>query len=251
MSLIQTPAILLRTFPYSETSQILRFFSERLGVVAVMARGVRRAASRKGGNLVTFSEGALTIYHRESRELQTFREFSSTRVRSSLATDPVRLAGASVLGELVLAHAGEEENPELFNLLSSGLDAVDREGKEDLLPRILAELWGLVGELGYEPLLEACLRCGRALAGAEMSRFDLAGGGVHCLGCGAETRGPRLGPRAREQLSTLLHRELPQELIRPRAHLRLASDFITYHISGGTPLRSVEVLASLLAGTHA
>jgi recombinational DNA repair protein (RecF pathway) len=201
--------------------------------------------------LVTFSEGVLTIYHRERRELQTFREFGATRARTSLATDPVRLAGASVLGELVLANAGEEENPGLYYLLSSGLDAVDGEGKESLLPRILAELWGLVGELGYEPSLEACVRCERPLSGGEMSRFDFSAGGVHCMNCGAETKGPRLGPRAREQLLTLLHREVPQQLLRPRAHLRLASDFITYHISGGTPLRSVEVLASLLADTHA
>jgi hypothetical protein len=31
----------------------------------------------------------------------------------------------------------------------------------------------------------------------------------------------------------------------------LASDFITYHISGGTPLKSMEILAALTADTDA
>jgi hypothetical protein len=49
----------------------------------------------------------------------------------------------------------------------------------------------------------------------------------------------------------LLDGEAPEELIRPKAHLRLASDFITYHVSGGNPLRSLTVLTALTPKTDA
>jgi len=39
---------------------------------------------------------------------------------------------------------------------------------------------------------------------------------------------------------------LEERLTRPFAHLRLAGDFITYHLSGGRPLRSMEVLEKLI-----
>ena len=40
--------------------------------------------------------------------------------------------------------------------------------------------------------------------------------------------------------------EAPQSLLRPRAHLQLLSDFVTYHVSGSQPLGSFSFLARLL-----
>lgn len=251
MALVQTPAILLRSYPFSETSRTLRFYSLHLGVVGVMARGVRKSASKHGGGLLTFTEGTLTAYVRANRDLQTFKDFSDTRTRPALSSSPIRLAGASVLGELTLAHAGQDENPPLFHTLSVALDRVSSEGLETLFARILAEVWGLVAELGYRPSVGVCVECGRELDGQEMSRFDFPAGGVRCLTCAGDASGPRLGPRARGQLLALVRRHLPADLARPRAHLRLVSDFITYHISGGTPLKSLEILAALTADTDA
>ena len=39
---------------------------------------------------------------------------------------------------------------------------------------------------------------------------------------------------------------LPDALGRPRAHLQLLSDFITYHVSGTRPLDSFAFLAQML-----
>jgi hypothetical protein len=72
--------------------------------------------------------------------------------------------------------------------------------------------------------------------------------------CSLWGRGP--GPQARPPSPApagfaLLSGRLQEELLRPRAHLRLASDFITYHISGGEPLRSMAVLYTLIPAHHA
>ena len=61
MSLVSTPAILLRSFPYSETSTVLKFYSLELGVTGVMAKGARRSQSKGRSALATFSEGVLTV----------------------------------------------------------------------------------------------------------------------------------------------------------------------------------------------
>ena len=216
-----------------------------------MAKGVRKAGGRHGGPLSTFAEGTLTFYHREGRDLQTFKEFSPKPLRNGLSRDPLRLAGASVLGELVLQHAGGDGNPVLFQKLSLGLDEVESTSKGVFLQTLLLEMWGLVGELGYAPELGGCVVCGRGLKDEELGHFDFASGGIRCPDCQEGSHGPRLGPKARRQLLGLLQGSLSEAIIRPRAHLRLVSDFITYHISGGTPLRSMDVLATLIPTDHA
>ena len=74
MSLVKTRAILFRSHAYSESSRVLRFYTERLGLVGVMAKGVRRQASKGRGALATFGEGVAVISYRPTRDLQTLRE---------------------------------------------------------------------------------------------------------------------------------------------------------------------------------
>lgn len=250
MSVVTTRSILLRAHPYSETSQVLRFYTRELGVLAVLAKGVRKTGGRHGGSLSTLTEGDLTVHFRDSRELQTFRDFSPVNARRGLAMTPERFAGAAVLGELVLQHAGSEGNPSLYSCLARGLDNLEKVDPDGLLTVLLLEVWALIGELGYTPSVRRCVVCGSELGAKEMGRFDFPEGGIRCPRCLIQTRGPRLGPRAREQLASLLERSLEGELIRPRAHLRLASDFITYHVSGGIPLRSMGVLEKLIPKDH-
>lgn len=247
MGIVTTRAVLLRSFPYSETSRVLRFYTDALGTVGVMAKGLRAGGGRRGTSLESFTEGGLTIYVRPIRELQTLREFAPTRVRRKLAADLRRFGGGAVLGELVLKHAGEEANPRLFDVLSRALDRLCEVPAESVLPALLQEGWRLVSTLGYRPQVERCLECGVSPTD-ELVRFDLAGGGIRCGRCAPDPAGPRLGPRARAQLSALLDQSgpAPPTLERPVVHLRLLSDFVTYHLSGGRPLASFEVLTGLL-----
>jgi len=246
VALLSTPAVLLRAYPYSETSQILKFFTESNGVVSAIARGVRKAGGKRGGGLSTFAEGTLNVHVRENRELQTFGDFSPWNVRRGLGKDPVRLAGASILGELILQHAESEGSPQLYAVLGLGLDAMEREDPDSVIPLLLVHLWSLVRGLGFAPLVDECVACGRPFGAEEMARFDFGAGGLRCSICPDEVQGPRLGPLARAHLKSFLEGERPPDLVRPKTHLRLASDFITYHISGGTPLRSMAILVNLI-----
>ena len=251
MSVLSTPAILLRSFPYSESSTVLKFYSLELGVTSVMARGARSSQSRGRTALATFSEGTLTLFVKPGRDLQTFKDFAPTNPRRELAGDVVRFAGASVLGELVLRVAGEERSPDLYSRLAGSLDRLSASGAGDPVADFLAEAWGLVDALGYRPELSSCTVCGRGLDADEMSRFDFAAGGVRCSLCAEGAGGPRLGAGARAQLDALLDGQVPADLSHVRAHVKLLGDFVTYHVSDGRPLQSLAFLTDLLPPAHA
>lgn len=246
MAVVSTPAIPLRRFPYGETSLILRFYSRDLGVVGVMAKGARKRSSRGSGIPETFTLGVLTVYVKETRGLQTMKDFAPEKPRRGMGRDVLRFAGASVLGDVVLRHAGEEASPALFARLDGALDRIGEAERARLLGRILAEGWGLVGALGYRPVLEVCVSCGEALEEDAMGRFDFGAGGIRCPRCSGDGGGPRVGTTARDQLRGLLDGRIVADLRRPRAHVRLLSDFVTYHVSGARPLDSFRVLLDLV-----
>src|SRR5580765_3758847 len=102
MSLVTTPAVVLRTYRYSETSKIVRLATRDLGVQSAIAKGVLRKRSPFGAALETLSEGVAQLYHRETRELQTLAAFDVISLRRDLAVDLGRFAGAAVLAEVML-----------------------------------------------------------------------------------------------------------------------------------------------------
>ena len=242
MPKVATPAILLRAHPYSESSRVLRLYTRELGLLAVMAKGIRRGTSGGLGEPGTFGEGLAVIAVRESRELQSLVEFASTKARFGLAGDFRRLAGASVAAELVLRHAGQEPHTELFGALSAGLDRLERCTADEVTGEALALGWRMVRAFGYPPELSSCAACGRSLEEGETAWFDLALGGLRGRECPASRRARTIGPLARRQLLSLLRGEPPANLPKPRAHLSLLRDFTAYHMLGGRPLGSLRFL---------
>ena len=245
MSVVSTPAVLLRSFNYSETSRVLRLYTRDLGLVSVMAKGVRRGGARGQGGLDTFSRGELTAYIRPTRDLQTLKEFAVEEAGAPLGKDVLRFAGASVIAEIVLLHASPDPSPHVFERLTGALRRIEAEPRAGIVGTVLAEAWMLVNTLGYEPQLDECVHCGRALGASEVSRFDFSAGGVRCADCAFDHSGPLAGPGARQQLAALLQGTVPAVLGKPRAHLRLLHDFVAYHISGSKPLKTFRVFGAV------
>ena len=246
MGVITTAAILLRSFNYGETSKVLRFLTRDHGVMGVMAKGTRKSHGRYGGGVETFVTGELTAYVRSTRDLQTLKDFAATRPRRALAGNVVRFAGASMLAEVVLEHSGEGATPEIFDRLNHALDSVEAVDETGLPGTLLCEAWGLVAALGYQPVLDPCVRCERSLEVEEMGRFDFPGGGVRCANCSDDESGPRIGPNARRQLHEMIDGSASVQASHVRAHLRLLEDFVSYHLSGSRPLRTFQFLNDVL-----
>lgn len=245
MTIVSTPGVLLRSFNYGETSRVLRLYTRDFGLVSVMAKGVRRVGARNRASFGTFSRGQITLYRKSTRDLQTFKEFAVEEGGRQLGRDVTRFAGASVLAEIVLAHGGPERNTELFARLTAGLRRIESEENRDVVTVVLSEGWMLVKALGYEPQLDPCVCCGLPLEGCGLGRFDFAAGGICCSACAVDVTGPRIGPRAREQLASLLDGVKLEGIDRRHAHLQLLHNFSRYHLSGPKPLQSFAFLASL------
>jgi len=149
------------------------------------------------------------------------------------------------MADLVVAHADQEPNPEIFGALDGALDALEDVPEEAVVSACLSGAWGIVRAFGFAPELDACIRCGTSLGGDEMGRFDLAAGGILCPECAEGTDGPRVGPIARDQLRSLLGGSWTAPVTHARQHLALLSDFVAFHVVP-RPLKSFRFLADVL-----
>ena len=245
MAPVTTPAVLLRTHNYGETSRILRFYTADHGLLSVMARGVRGRSGKGATALATFASGDLTAFVRPHRDLHTMKDFHCRTLRGGIGADMLRFAGASAVVELVLNHTEQESHPGLFGALEAMLDSVETAAAETLPTACLAGLWHIVDALGFAPELDACVVCGNPLGADAVGRFDLAAGGVRCEACGEGAAGPRVGPGARGQIAQLLQGGIEPPITHVRRHLALLSDFVAYHVAS-KPLKSLEFLGGLL-----
>ena len=244
MAVLTTHAIVLRTSPYGDTSQIVQVLTHDHGRIGLVARGTRK---RPGGP-APFQRGALTFNHRDGRDLQNLREFTADRMRSGLARPLLRFYGAGTLVELILRTSAGQTSDAVFRTLDLALDRLEHADPAALWPATLSGCWALVRELGYGPGLDACHDCGRAAEDEqEVMRFDLPAGALRCAHC-AGPAGPRVGPGARAQLHVMLAGEtdLALDTRHVGPHLRLLGDFVTYHVTGDPALRSLGSLAAFL-----
>src|SRR3954453_6532640 len=112
MPLVTTPAIILSTLRYSETSKIVRVASREHGVQSAIAKGALRPRSRFGAALQLLSEGQAQLLTREHRELHTLTAFDLRRLHVGLASHLERYATACSLAEVMLRFAPPDPHPE-------------------------------------------------------------------------------------------------------------------------------------------
>jgi DNA repair protein RecO (recombination protein O) len=230
VSLVSTPAIVLRTYRYSETSKIVRLATRDYGVQSAIAKGVLRPRSPFGAALETLSEGVAQLYHKETRELQTLAAFDVIQLRRDLAGDLGRFAGAAALSEVMLKMAPPAPLPAAYEAFLQGLDALTaaQAGAADAVA--VRWLWLLVGVLGFAPQLDACVRDGNAVSGTVA--FSAAEGGVLCASCAGPHPPTKLPSKAYHDLLALndVNSELPGlDAAHAAAHRRLVARFIRHH----------------------
>lgn len=246
MSVVTVRAVLLRSYPYSETSRILRFLTPDHGVVSIMAKGVRQRSSRGAGTQEAFDDGDLTFHWRGDRDLHPLRDFQAERSRRTLARDFVRFAGASFIVELVLSHTLQDANPSLFTRVTSILDRICDAPADAVAGWIVSGGWGVLAEYGFTPQLDRCVRCGTSMPAEGIASFAAGEGGLVCPACAGAGAGPRVGPRARRHLVALVEGSPPAPLRGEAAHLGLVERYALHHLQAARPFRSLESLRPLM-----
>lgn len=248
MAVISTAAVVLHTFPYGESSKIVRLATRDHGVLSAIAKGAQRAKSRFGAHLQLMSDGTAQLYLKQNRELQTLAAFDVEHQRMGLTRDIGRYASASALAELILRFAPQEPQPHLYALLTTQLDALT-DAEPSLVAQIsLGAMWLVVSALGFTPSLDACAVDGCAIDLSGRVHFSVMDGGYLCPACAADRETSRLESADREWLQAFVGgadgvdppRDGPLPPRHAAAHRRLVSQFIRVHVAEGRELKALH-----------
>jgi DNA repair protein RecO (recombination protein O) len=200
MGLVETEAIVLRSYNLAEADKIVVCLARSTGVVRVVAHGARRLKSRFGAGLEPFTFVQMSYYEKEGRELATLQQLEITRSYFSLAESAETVAALSYMSELILEFAPPHEpNERLFRMISATLSALE-ENPADLQAFVrYFEVWTL-RLAGFLPDLRACADCSRAFAEKEGAYVN-AEGRLRCYACG-QGLGATLSAEALAQLKS-------------------------------------------------
>jgi DNA repair protein RecO (recombination protein O) len=243
MALVITPAIVLSTLRYSETSKIVRLATREHGVQSAIAKGALRPRSRYGAALQLLSEGQAQYLTKEHRELHVLTAFDLQVLHVGLAGDLARYATASALAEVMIHFAPPDPHPESFDLLRDALRALEAAPQAEIEPVGFRVLWHLVSVLGFAPSLDACVRDGTQLPDEGALPFSTREGGALCPACAAQHGATQLPADARADLLALLDPDAPLPALDDRhgaAHRRLLARYVRYHLAEGAELPALE-----------
>ena len=181
----RTRAIVLKRRDQGEADRVLTVFTPSMGKRTLMARGVRKPASRKAGHLEPFTHVSLLLARGRAWDIITQAEMVTSF--QGLREDLDRTAHAYYFVELVDAFTQEEDShPQLFDLLLHSLGYLETTSSLALTARWF-EL-RLLRLTGYQPQLFNCVECGDEIQPVT-NYFSLEKGGVLCPRHGEGVRG--------------------------------------------------------------
>jgi DNA repair protein RecO (recombination protein O) len=243
MAVVVTPAIVLSSLRYSESSKIVRLATREHGVQSAIAKGALRPRSRFGAALQLLSEGVATLHVRDTRDLHTLAAFDVGRVHIALAGDLERYSAAMALSEFMLRFAPPDPHPESFDLLLEGLAGLEAAAQAEAAATGLRALWQLVASLGFAPAMDECVRDGTPIPADGPLAFSTRDGGALCAACAAAADATRLPAEGRAALDAMLDPSLPLPALDDRnahAHRRLLARFIRFHLGDSAELPALQ-----------
>jgi DNA repair protein RecO (recombination protein O) len=196
-------AICIRTVDYSETSQVVTFFTRATGKITCIAKGSKRHKSAFDGTIEIFSHGRVVFSDSNKEKLATLTEFEQEPTIMSLGSNLFALNCALFAAEL-LEHLTDEydPHPELFDSLlqflqnlcdqraisnqpaSASLDASRGSRQRDVPALLILFQLTLLKEVGLQPILNACVNCKNKFT-TDWSGiyFSSSGNGLVCKDC--------------------------------------------------------------------
>jgi DNA repair protein RecO (recombination protein O) len=119
--------ILLRKRKLSDTSLIVSWCTDSLGIIQTVARGARRPKSPFRGRVDLFFEADISIAFSRKSNLHTLREVMVVNAFAGIRTDHRRTQVASYFVELIeVCTEIEHHEPEIFHLLERAFGYLDQ-----------------------------------------------------------------------------------------------------------------------------
>ncbi len=174
---VKVKGIVLTETSYSETSKILNVLTDEYGLIGIISKGCKNLKNKLRGvsNKMNYCE--YTINYKE-KGLSTLIEGSTINSFKSIYVNMKKAMYAFYLMDLVSQVLKENNNKEIFNLLTSALTKID----DGLSPELISNIVEikLLDYLGVSLELDTCVLCGND---EDLITIDLTSGGVICKNC--------------------------------------------------------------------
>lgn len=144
-------AVILKRFPYGDTSLIARCFTREFGKVSLIARGARRKKSTITAHLQPLAYLDVVFYYKPDRDLQTLSKAGFVETWNRIPKDLKKIAyGMAVLELTDKTLTDHDPHSVLFEEMVEVLRAFDRFDKKLNLVFWYYELQ-LLSRLGFHP----------------------------------------------------------------------------------------------------
>ena len=118
MALLETEAIVLRSYNLGEADKIVVCLTRGTGLVRAVARGSRKLRNRFGAALEPLTVINITCYFKENQELITLRQAEILKSHFNLTAQPETLSGLAYIGDLITEFAPPyRPNEKLFRMV--------------------------------------------------------------------------------------------------------------------------------------
>jgi DNA repair protein RecO len=151
--IIHTSAIVLKSFPYGDTSLIARCFSKDQGKISLIIKGARTKKSSKTAYFEPLSHIDIIYHHKPNRELQMVSKVSFIDYWSNILSDLRAVTLSVAILELTdKTLSFEDPHPKLFSTLKNVLQAFNERSSD---PNLLFWFYecALLSHLGFKPNL--------------------------------------------------------------------------------------------------
>jgi DNA repair protein RecO (recombination protein O) len=200
VAIVQTDALVLRSYRLGETSLIVHLFTGDHGLMRCVAKGARGPKSRFGASLEPGVRINAVVYRKLTRDLQLLSKADIVAYWPTLWEDPERFARAgAVLEFLDRAAYGETGDEALLDQATETLAAMSAAPPAALEAILRAFEIRALQHLGLAPELNSCLECRCDLDSGGL--FHPLRGGLLCgAPCGGDGGSFRISERARRTL---------------------------------------------------
>ncbi len=186
--------ICISAIDYSETSQIVTFFTKDTGKISAIAKGAKRPKSTFGGPIEILAYGDIIFTATGGEKLATLTEFEQKPGFTNLTKNLYALNCCLFAAELVTYLTDEyDPHPQLFDNFVQFLQnlcerrATSNERRNILALLILFQL-SLLKEVGLQPVLSHCVNCKTKYEQRNTSDelyFSSSANGLVCKDCEA------------------------------------------------------------------
>ena len=152
--LINTPAIVLKSFSYGESSLIAKCFSKSSGKVSLIIKGAKRTKSSKAVYFQPLNYLDIIFNNKINRELHVLSKVNFRHYWSRILEDLYKLSLTIAILELTdKTQSDNDPNPSLFLVLKEVLNAYNN---TKIDPKVLFWFYecALLNNLGFQPSLE-------------------------------------------------------------------------------------------------